>query len=131
MAGKKKKQENKGGNVEGKKAEEPKQREATEAAEDSPANPDPAAGPPAKKLSPRARVKQAQMKVLDQMENILTGNCGSAAKGNYKCAEFVLDWSGATEIRTPLSKPRKKSLVSALMRQAEGRHKAGEQDDEE
>ena len=82
-----------------------------------------------KKLSPRAKVKKAQMSVLGKMNRILAGNCKSASAGNYKCAEFVLDWSGITEIRTPLAKPRKKALVAGLMK--EGRKKSEDADDEE
>ena len=85
----------------------------------------PAGKPPSKKkMSPRARVKKAQMTVLDKLDDIITSNCSSASKGNYKCAEFVLDWSGATDIRTPLSIRKKKSMVAALLKRAEERKEA-------
>jgi hypothetical protein len=80
--------------------------------------------PPKKKLSPRARVKQAQMTVLDKLNEIVEGNCNSAVKGNYKCAEFMLDWSGVTDMRTPLAKAKKKSLIAELVRNAKARKKA-------
>ncbi|HEY3927191.1 MAG TPA: hypothetical protein VGL89_02345 [Candidatus Koribacter sp.] len=68
-----------------------------------------------KKWSPRKRVLEAQRSVLQQVDKILTGNCVSAKKGNYNCAKFVLDWSGVSEIRTPLAKTVKKnSLATAL-----------------
>jgi len=68
-----------------------------------------------KKWSPRKRVLEAQKSVLQQVDKILNGNCRSAKKGNYNCAKFVLDWSGVSEIRTPLVKTVKKnSLATAL-----------------
>lgn len=70
-----------------------------------------------KKVSPRTRVRNAQLKVLDQVDNILKGNCGSAKKGNYNCAKFVLDWSGISDLRSPLAKPlQQKSVASALLK---------------
>lgn len=70
-----------------------------------------------KKLPPRKRVREAQLHVLDQVDNILKGNCGSATKGNYGCAKFVLDWSGVSDLRSPLAKPlKKKSVASALLK---------------
>jgi hypothetical protein len=62
-------------------------------------------------------VKRAQIEVLDKVSEILTGNCKSAADGNYNCAKFVLDWSGVSDIRTPLAKaPHKKSVTSMLLK---------------
>jgi hypothetical protein len=49
---------------------------------------------PYKHLPPRSRVKKAQEMVLDEMRNIVQGNCNSAKKGNYNAAKFVLDWAG-------------------------------------
>lgn len=61
-------------------------------------------------------MRNAQMNVLDQVDDILTGNCKSASKGNFNCAKFVLDWSGVSDIRTPLAKPLKqKSLADTLL----------------
>lgn len=69
------------------------------------------------KLAPRKRVHQAQLNVLEQVDKILTGNCKSATKGNHSCAKFVLDWSGVSDIRTPLAKPLKqKTLASTLLK---------------
>jgi hypothetical protein len=74
--------------------------------------------PPKPKLAPRKRVHQAQLNVLEQVDKILTGNCKSATKGNYSCAKFVLDWSGVSDIRTPLAKPLKqKTMASTLLKQ--------------
>ena len=74
--------------------------------------------PPKPKMAPRKRVHQAQLNVLEQVDKILTGNCKSATKGNYSCAKFVLDWSGVSDIRTPLAKPLKqKTLASTLLKQ--------------
>lgn len=68
-------------------------------------------------LTPRERVRRAQLRVLQKVENILDGNCESAKSGNYSCAKFVLDWSGVSDIRTPLAKPiRKKSVLQALLK---------------
>jgi hypothetical protein len=65
----------------------------------------------------RARVRKAQLNVLEQVENILNGNCKSATNGNHGCAKFVLDWSGVSELRTPLAKQkRKSSLADALLK---------------
>ena len=70
-----------------------------------------------KKLTARQRVKNAQMMVLDQLDKIVKGNCKSAASGNYNNARFVLDWSGISEIRTPLAAPKKrKSALAALLK---------------
>ena len=74
---------------------------------------------PKKKLSPRAKVKKAQLNVIEKVEKILSGNCASATNGNYKCAEFVLDWSGASDLRTPLAKEKKKSLIAGLLKLAQ------------
>jgi hypothetical protein len=69
------------------------------------------------KLPPRKRVRKAQLSVLNKVEKILNGNCNSATKGNYNCAKFVLDWSGVSDIRTPLAQPLKqKSLASTLLK---------------
>ncbi len=74
--------------------------------------------PPQPQLAPRKRVHQAQLNVLEEVDKILTGNCKSATKGNYSCAKFVLDWSGVSDIRTPLAKPLKqKTLASTLLKQ--------------
>lgn len=59
------------------------------------------------------------MKVIEKVENIIEGNCASATQGNYKCAEFVLDWSGASDLRTPLAKEKKKSLIAGLLKLAQ------------
>ena len=68
-------------------------------------------------LSPRERVRRAQLRVLNKIENILDGNCESAKSGNYSCAKFVLDWSGVSDIRSPLAKPvKKKSVLQALLK---------------
>lgn len=77
------------------------------------ADPDP---DPYKHLPPRSRVKKAQEMVLDQMRNIVEGNCNSAKKGNYNAAKFVLDWAGITEIRTPLAKPKQRFSLAQLLR---------------
>ena len=59
----------------------------------------------------------AQVQVLEQVENILKGNCGSAKKGNHSCARFVLDWAGVSDLRTPLAKPLKaRSMAGDLMK---------------
>lgn len=70
-----------------------------------------------KKLSPRKKVHKAQLGVLKKVDEILTANCDSAAKGNYNCAKFVLDWSGISDIRTPLAKPLKRRGELASMLQ--------------
>jgi hypothetical protein len=73
--------------------------------------------PPEKKEAPRTRVRNAQLKVLDELEKILTGNCKSATKGNHNCAKFVLDWSLISDLRSPLAKPaRQKSLAGLLLK---------------
>ena len=64
------------------------------------------------KLPPRKRVHKAQLSVLNKVEKILNGNCNSATKGNYNCAKFVLDWSGVSDIRTPLAQPLKQKSLS-------------------
>jgi hypothetical protein len=65
----------------------------------------------------RARVRKAQLNVLEQVEDILNGNCKSATKGNHGCAKFVLDWSGVSELRTPLAKQKRKgSLTDAFLK---------------
>jgi hypothetical protein len=79
----------------------------------------------------RSRVRKAQLSVLEKVESILEGNCKSATKGNHGCAKFVLDWSGVSDLRTPLAKPkRKSSLTDALLKRlkhaAEQKPKAGE-----
>lgn len=83
-----------------------------------------------KKKSPRARVKEAQMSVIENVKTIIDGNCESAKGGNYKCAEFVLDWSGASDIRTPLSKATKRSLIATLLKQAKIQETAKKEEDE-
>jgi hypothetical protein len=70
-----------------------------------------------RKLAPRTRVRKAQLSVLEKVESILEGNCESAKKGNHGCAKFVLEWSGVSDLRTPLAKPkRKSSLADALLK---------------
>jgi hypothetical protein len=71
-----------------------------------------------KNISARAKVHKAQLKVLNQVEKILGGNCTQAKQGNFNCAKFVLDWSTVSDLRTPLAKPLKsKSLAGALLKQ--------------
>ncbi len=74
-----------------------------------------AKGKKGKKLSARARVKAAQEKVLLKVDKILTGNCTSATKGNWNCAKFVLDWSGVSDIRTPLAAPLKRKSAMRML----------------
>jgi len=70
-----------------------------------------------RKVPARTRVRNAQLNVLEQVESILDGNCKSATKGNHGCAKFVLDWSGVSDLRTPLAKQkRKSSLADALLK---------------
>jgi hypothetical protein len=84
------------------------------------------------KLPPRKRVHKAQLNVLQKIDNILDGNCKSATKGNYNCAKFVLDWSGVSDIRTPLAKPLKqKSLAGTLLKQLKKVTTARQRKDEE
>lgn len=72
---------------------------------------------PGKKVPARKKVHEAQLKVLDQVDQILTGNCKSAIGGNYNCAKFVLDWSGVSDIRTPLArKPGRKSPLAEMLK---------------
>ena len=84
-----------------------------------------------KNKSPKAKVRAAQMVVIDKVKKIMEGNCASATQGNYKCAEFVLDWSGASDIRTPLSKETKRSLIATLLKQAKMQEKAKKEETDE
>ena len=82
--------------------------------------------PEKKKVSPRKRVHEAQVNVLEQVDKILKGNCTSAKKGNYNCAKFVLDWSGVSDIRTPLAKPVKKNALASALKKLRAASKAAE-----
>jgi hypothetical protein len=108
MAGKKRAKRMRGKNGKFLKMEQPEPKVAVEK---------PVAGEPGKKVSARERVKKAQLVVLDKLTEIVEGNCKSAAGGNYNNAKFVLDWSGISEIRTPLAPAKKrKSVLSALLK---------------
>ena len=70
-----------------------------------------------KNVPPRKQVLKAQQRVLKRVMSILNGNCNAAVEGNHQCAKFVLDWSGISDIRTPLAKPlKKKSPTAALLK---------------
>jgi hypothetical protein len=70
-----------------------------------------------KNVPPRKQVLRAQQRVLKRVMSILNGNCNAAVEGNHQCAKFVLDWSGISDIRTPLAKPlKKKSPTAALLK---------------
>ena len=68
------------------------------------------------KIPARKRVRNAQLQVLGEVENILKGNCKSAKKGNHGCAKFVLDWALVSDLRAPLARPTKRQSLSEIGR---------------
>lgn len=84
--------------------------------------------------SARKKVKNAQLKVLQNLDDIVTGNCTSAIGGNSNCAKFMLDWSGVSDLRAPLAKPLKQRsiarvLLKKLKQVAESQPKPGTSED--
>ena len=70
-----------------------------------------------RKESVRTKVKNAQIKVLDSINEIVGSNCKAAVDGNPSCAKFMLDWSGISDLRSPLAKPiKRKSLADGILK---------------
>lgn len=68
--------------------------------------------------SARTKVRIAQFKVLEKLNDIVDSNLGSAAQGNHNCAKFMLDWSGVSDLRSPLARlSKQRSVARDLLKQ--------------
>jgi hypothetical protein len=55
------------------------------------------------------------LKVLQNLDEIVGGNCTSAIGGNPNCAKFMLDWSGVSDLRSPLARPAQQGTLTGTL----------------